>query len=124
MARRRAARDRSTSEGYPAAVRAFRCWVGVLFVAGCAAGAGRRAATPAATPADAPEPAGGTFVYVGLSSGEVATLRLDPATGAMQRRGSVAVGRSPSSLVRSLDRERIVAVDEATGQAVALSFKI
>ena len=103
-------------------MRAFRCWIGVLFVAGCAAGAGRRVATPAATPADAPEPAGGTFVYVGLSSGEVATLRLDPTTGAMQRRGAVAVGRSPSSLVRSLERERLVAVDEATGQAVALSF--
>jgi 6-phosphogluconolactonase len=110
-------------------VRALRLSIGVFLVAlGCAGASGRRAATLAAPTADArgengaPEPAGGTFVYVGLASGEIATLRLDPTTGTLARRGTVSVGRSPSSLVRSIERERLVAIDETTGQAVALAL--
>jgi 6-phosphogluconolactonase len=79
-----------------------------------AAGADTSTATPA-------EPAGRTFVYVGLAGGAVVGFHLDLATGALGRRASVDVGRSPSSLVRSVERETIVAVDDVTGMAVALA---
>ncbi|HVU51763.1 MAG TPA: beta-propeller fold lactonase family protein, partial [Polyangia bacterium] len=62
-----------------------------------------------------------TFVYVGMAGGAIAAFHLDAATGALGRRGSVDVGRAPSSLARSAEREVVLAVDEATGQAAALA---
>ena len=81
--------------------------------------AARARRRPRAPPA---EPAGHTFVYVGLAGGAIATFHLDLATGGLGRRGTVDVGRAPSSLARSADRETLVAVDEATGQAIALAI--
>jgi 6-phosphogluconolactonase len=66
-------------------------------------------------------PQGGTFLYVGLSGGEVAAFRLDTSAGTLSRRGALTVGRSPASLAYSSEREEVVAVDEATGQAIALT---
>lgn len=101
-----------------------RLWAAALLVfAGCA-GQGQRAAPAAAPTSGAAAPAaapGGTFVYVGLSGGEVAPFRLDPVSGTLARRGAVSVGRAPSSLAYSAEREELVAVDEATGQTVALA---
>jgi 6-phosphogluconolactonase len=92
----------------------------------CAAAGGRRATSSAGaatsgTETAPAEPAGRTFVYVGLAGGSVAGFHLDLTTGALARRGAVDVGRSPASLVRSAEREAIVAVDDATGTAVALA---
>jgi 6-phosphogluconolactonase len=86
--------------------------------------------TPGAgAPGSAPAEAGATeaapsrtFVYVGLGGGQIATFHLDLATGALGRRGSVDVGRSPSSLARSSEREALLAVDETTGLAVSLAI--
>jgi 6-phosphogluconolactonase len=63
-----------------------------------------------------------TMVYVGLASGEVTAFQLDLATGGLGRRGTVAVGRAPSALARSSEREVLVAVDEATGMAASLAI--
>jgi 6-phosphogluconolactonase len=62
------------------------------------------------------------MVYVGLSNGEVAAFQLDLATGGLARRGNVAVGHAPSALARSVDREVLIAVDEATGMAASLAI--
>ena len=99
-------------------------------VAACAATSGRRAASSGAGEARAasgegaaPEAAARrTFVYVGLAGGEVATFHLDLATGALARRGTVGVGRSPSSLARSAERATLLAVDETTGFAASLAI--
>jgi 6-phosphogluconolactonase len=104
-----------------------------MFALGCAAPAGRRAAPvfdstagagtgPAAAPAPAADPAGPTFVYVGMAGGEIATLHLDLGTGNLTRRGTMAVGRAPASLARSADRQVLIAVDEATGMAASLAI--
>ncbi len=96
--------------------------------AGCAGVGGPRAAGSAgdvATTGNAAptEEASRTFVYVGQAGGDVATYQLDLVTGALTRRGTVGgVGRAPGFLVRSVERETLVAVDEATGQAVALAI--
>jgi 6-phosphogluconolactonase len=103
----------------------------LTFALGCAAPAGQRGApvvgsgagagaAPATVPA--PDPAGRTFVYVGMAGGEIAALQLDLTTGNLSRRGTVAVGRSPSSLVRSAERQVLVAVDETTGMAASLAI--
>jgi 6-phosphogluconolactonase len=63
-----------------------------------------------------------TYVYVGLAGGEVATFVLDPSSGALARHGAIGVGRAPAALARSSEREALVVVDEATGQAVELSI--
>jgi 6-phosphogluconolactonase len=110
-------------------MRVARRSAALLLVAlGCAgtAGGGAPGAAPAAAPAavdsDAtPAAPGGTFVYVGMAGGEIATLRLDPATGGLARRGTVSAGRAPASLVRSAEREVVVAVDETTGLATSFS---
>jgi 6-phosphogluconolactonase len=99
-------------------------------VTACATTGGRRAAPASDAPATASAEGGAapdaapthTFVYVGLAGGAVATFHLDLATGALSRRGSVDVGRAPSSLARSAEREALLAVDETTGQAVSLSI--
>jgi 6-phosphogluconolactonase len=106
--------------------RLWRLVVLLPMLVSCAAAGGRRAAPPAGAASggaeSAPaEPAGRTFVYVGLAGGSVAGFHLDLATGALVRRGAVDVGRSPSSLVRSAERETIVAVDDANATAVALA---
>lgn len=106
--------------------RLWRLVVLLPMLVSCAAAGGRRAAPPAGaasggTESAPAEPAGRTFVYVGLAGGSVAGFHLDLATGALGRRGAVDVGRSPSSLVRSAERETIVAVDEASATAVALA---
>jgi 6-phosphogluconolactonase len=90
------------------------------------AAGGRRAApgggAAAASPAEAAAAASRTYVYVGLAGGEIAMFHLDLTTGGLSRRGTVDVGRAPSALVRSAERETLVAVDEATGMAVALAI--
>jgi 6-phosphogluconolactonase len=99
----------------------LRPWAAVVLLIGCA-GQGQRAAPAAAPPtteASSDTAPGGTFLYVGLP-GEVAAFRLDPVAGTLARRGAVAVGRAPSSLAYSSEREELVAVDEATGNAFAL----
>jgi len=108
-------------------------WGALLLVsslAACASSGARRAAPAAgAQPVGAAEAEGGapapaaahTFVYVGMAGGAVATFHLDLATGALARRGSIDVGRAPSSLARSAEREVVLVVDEATGQAAALA---
>jgi 6-phosphogluconolactonase len=97
----------------------------------CATTGGRRTGTATGVPASAPAEGSGpaaeatqsrTFVYVGLGGGAVATFHLDLATGALARRGSIDVGRAPSSLARSAEREALLAVDETTGQAVSLAI--
>jgi 6-phosphogluconolactonase len=98
----------------------------LFFFAACAGATGRRTAAPGASvvPAGPGEAGAGrsrTFVYVGLAGGAVAAFHLDLATGALGRRGAVDVGRAPTSLVRSAEREAVVAVDGATGLAVALA---
>ena len=98
-------------------------------LAACASSTAGRTPVAGAQPAGAAEAEGGargaapsrTFVYVGMTGGAVATFHLDLATGALARRGSIDVGRSPSSLARSAEREVVLAVDEATGQAAALA---
>jgi 6-phosphogluconolactonase len=105
--------------------RLWRLLVLLPMLASCAASSGGRAApsvpTSAGPESAAAEPAGRTFVYVGLVGGSVAGFHLDLASGALGRRGAVDVGRSPSSLVRSAERETIVAVDDANATAVALA---
>jgi 6-phosphogluconolactonase len=102
-------------------------WV-VLFplvlAAGCKAAGGQRAepASAGAAVTGTAETGGRTLVYVGMAGGELTTFQLDVATGALARRGTVGVGRAPASLVRSVERETLVSVDEATGLAVALSI--
>jgi 6-phosphogluconolactonase len=100
--------------------------VGLFLALGCAAPAGRRdtptagaTATNAGAAADA---SGRAFVYVGLAGGELALFHLDPGTGTLARRGTVSAGRAPSSLLRSVEREALVAVDETTGQAASFSI--
>jgi 6-phosphogluconolactonase len=95
------------------------------FALGCAAAGGRRSgpSSEAVVAAPGAVAAGSrTVVYVGLAGGAVATFHLDLATGTLGRRGSVDVGRSPTSLARSVERETLVAVDQATGLAVALAI--
>jgi 6-phosphogluconolactonase len=98
-------------------------WVsalGLLLALGCAAPAGRRDLPAAgATAADTNDRA---FVYVGLAGGELALFHLDAAAGTLSRRGTVSAGRAPSSLCRSVERETLVALDEATGQAASFSI--
>ena len=62
------------------------------------------------------------LVYVGMAGGDLAVFHLDAESGRLSRRGSVSVGRSPSSLVRSADREVLIATDEATGTATAMAI--
>ena len=98
-----------------------------LFVAlGCAGaqrpdglGAGIGPAADGVSPADE---AGRVFVYVGMAGGEIALFHLDAASGTLARRGTVSVGRTPSSLARSVARESLIAVDGVTGQAVSFSI--
>src|SRR5882672_2110809 len=95
----------------------------VSVVLGCAATGGRRALSAGAAAAASPGASvaeSRTVVYVGMAGGEVATFQLNLTTGGLNRRGSVDVGRSPTSLARSVERETLVAVDEGTGLAVAL----
>jgi 6-phosphogluconolactonase len=105
-------------KGILRAMVTLRRWAAVSLVAIGCAGQGQRAAPVAASEAPAAAP-GGTFVYVGLP-GEVAAFRLDPTAGTLSRRGAVPVGRVPASLAYSSEREELVAVDEATGNAFAL----
>jgi 6-phosphogluconolactonase len=102
--------------------------VALLVAAGCVGPAGRSAApgasastAPGAAPGGASETGDRTFVYVGLAGGEIATFHLDVATGELARRGTVAVGRAPSSLAFSGERQVVIAVDETTGQATSLA---
>ena len=62
------------------------------------------------------------LVYVGMAGGDLDVFHLDAESGHLSRRGSVSVGRSPSSLVRSADREVLIATDEATGTATAMAI--
>ena len=62
------------------------------------------------------------LVYVAMAGGDLAVFHLDAESGHLARRGSVSVGRSPSSLVRSADREVLIATDEATGTATAMAI--
>jgi 6-phosphogluconolactonase len=100
--------------------------LGFLVALGCA-GAGSREALNAGDAARsdggaAAQAAGGVFVYVGMAGGEIALFHLDAATGILGRRGGVATGRAPSSLVRSVERGTLVAVDGATGQATSFAI--
>ena len=62
------------------------------------------------------------LVYVGMAGGDLDVFHLDAESGHLSRRGSVSMGRSPSSLVRSADREVLIATDEATGTATAMAI--
>jgi 6-phosphogluconolactonase len=100
----------------------------VSFGVSCAGTSGRRAgpasggAATGASEGVAGAAQGRTYVYVGLAGGQIATFQLDLATGGLARRGAVDVGRAPSALARSAEREALVAVDEATGQATTLAI--
>jgi 6-phosphogluconolactonase len=91
----------------------------ISLTAGCAP-RGQRAA-PASGPGAAPagssaaEAAVPTFVYVGMP-GEIGIFRLDPDSGALTRRGSAPIGRAPSALAHSTEREVLVAVEAASSQ--------
>jgi 6-phosphogluconolactonase len=104
-----------------------------LSLAACAAPAagGRGASAPGAATGDGAAVTTGdgggdaaksrTYVYAGLAGGQVATFHLDLDSGGLARRGTVDVGRAPSSLGRSVDRETLIAVDETTGMVIALA---
>ncbi|HEY4183504.1 MAG TPA: beta-propeller fold lactonase family protein [Polyangia bacterium] len=97
--------------------------VGLFLALGCA-GAQRRDGLGSGTgPAtDAADGTGPVFVYVGMAGGEIALFYLDAVSGTLARRGTVSAGRAPSSLVRSVERESLIAVDGATGQAASFSI--
>lgn len=104
-----------------------RAVLGLFVALGCAgAPGGRDALNPvAAVPANggpAADAAAAAFVYVGLAGGEIALFHLDAATGTLARGRGVTAGRAPSSLVRSVERETLVAVDGPTGQATSFSI--
>ena len=100
--------------------------LGLLATVGCAGAAGRRGeslvGSEAANGSAAADAAESLFVYVGLAGGEIATFHLDPATRTLGRRGTVSVGRAPSSLARSVERASLIAVDGTTGQATSFSI--
>jgi 6-phosphogluconolactonase len=98
----------------------------ISLVAGCAP-RGQRAA-PTSGPGSAVAAGGSatdsatpTFVYVGLP-GEVAIFRLNGDTGELSRRGSAPIGRAPSALAHSAEREVLVAVEEASSQVQSFSI--
>lgn len=100
--------------------------LGVFFVLGCAGsqrrdglGSGIGTVTDGTSPADQAAP---VFVYVGMAGGDVTLFYLDVTSGNMARRGTVSVGRAPSSLVRSVARAALIVVDGATGQAASFSI--
>jgi 6-phosphogluconolactonase len=100
-----------------------------ILAAACVGTSPRRAAPASGaegkTSSDAPAAegaTGATLVYVGLASGEIVAFHLDAASGVLGRRGTVAVGRSPASLIHSAEREALIAVDETTGLAVSLAI--
>lgn len=107
--------------------------VGFLVAFGCAGAPGSRdavtagAAAPTAgeaapTNAGAAEAASGALVYVGLAGGEIALFQLDAATGTLARRkGATAAGRGPVSLLRSVERGTLIAVDGPTGQVTSFA---
>lgn len=104
-----------------------RALLGLLVAFGCAGAPGaREAVNPAAAlPAKggpAADDAAAAFVYVGLAGGEIALFHLDPATGTLARGRGATAGRAPSSLVRSVERGTLIAVDGPTGQATSFSI--
>jgi len=111
---------RGGSAGLLATAMAMAMAMGMT-VTGCAAlGTADKAAPAAAT---GQETAGNrTFVYTGLSSGDIVVFELNTTSGALTRRGSAAGGRTPSSLARSEDRQVLIAADEGSGTAVSLSI--
>lgn len=99
--------------------------LGLLVALGCAGAAGRHdpsTASAAAATTPAADATGHAFVYVGMAGGEIAIFHLDAATGMLSRRGTVSVGRAPSSLARSSERGSLIAVDGTTGQAASFSI--
>jgi 6-phosphogluconolactonase len=96
-----------------------------LFVMGCAGAPGLRdglSSGGAAVTGGPADEAARVFVYVGLAGGEVALFYLDPASVTIARRGTVSVGRAPSSLVRSVERGSLLVADGVTGQVASFSI--
>jgi 6-phosphogluconolactonase len=92
-----------------------------------AAGAGGcvpKSAAPATAAAAAAREAAGrrTFVYVGLSSGDIATYEMNGASGALARKNVTAVGRAPTSLASSDERQVLVASDETGAAVISLAI--
>lgn len=105
--------------------------VGFLVAFGCAGAPGSRepvdpgVAIPTSSGVAAPSDAGdasGAFVYVGLAGGEIALFQLDAASGTLARRKGATAGRGPVSLLRSVERGTLIAVDGPTGQVTSFSI--
>ncbi len=62
------------------------------------------------------------FVYVGTEEGAIDGYLLDRDTGALTATTSIDVGGNPSFLAASPDHTRLYAVDEASGQVIALAI--
>ena len=104
-----------------------RAVLGLFVALGCAGAPGAREAfnPGTAVPANggpAADAAAAAFVYVGLAGGEIALFHLDAATGNLVRGRGANASRAPSSLLRSVERETLVAVDGQTGQATSFSI--
>lgn len=61
-----------------------------------------------------------TFVYVGLANGEIAAFELNTSSGGLTRRAGAALGRAPSALAGSDERQVLIATDDG-GTAIALA---